>query len=67
MEGELFAADVESIEGICAVGSVFEEVFFALSKFLAAFVLAVIAFGALLAKKPCGYKTPATLIEKASL
>ena len=37
---EFLAADVECIERICAVGAVFEEVFFALGKFLAAFVLA---------------------------
>ena len=37
---ELLAADVERIEGICAVGAVFEEVFFRFCKFLAAFVLA---------------------------
>ena len=29
---ELFATDVEGIEGICAVGAVFEEVFFALGE-----------------------------------
>ena len=37
---KFFAADVESIESVCAVGAVFEEVFFTLGKFLAAFVLA---------------------------
>ena len=40
MLGEFLAADVESIERIGAVGAVFEEVFFALGKFFAAFVLA---------------------------
>ena len=37
---EFFAADVESIEGVGAVGAVFEEVFFRFGKFLAAFVFA---------------------------
>ena len=36
---KFLATDVERVEGICAVGAVFEEVFFALGKFLAAFVL----------------------------
>lgn len=36
---KFLAADVERIERVCAVGAVFEEVFFALGKFLAAFVL----------------------------
>ena len=40
MERKFLAADVESIESVCAVCAVFEEVFFALSKFLAAFVFA---------------------------
>ena len=40
MLGEFLTTDVESIECICAVGAVFEEVFFRLGKFLAAFVLA---------------------------
>ena len=40
MEREFFAADVESIESVGAVGAVFEEVFFRFGKFLAAFVLA---------------------------
>ena len=35
---KFFAADVESIESVCAVGAVFEEVFFTLGKFFAAFV-----------------------------
>ncbi len=35
------AADVEGIEGIRAVGAVFEQVFFALGKFLAGFVFAI--------------------------
>ena len=39
MEREFLATDVESIESICAVGAVFEEVFFRFSKFFAAFVL----------------------------
>ena len=37
---KLLAADVECIKRICAVGAVFEEVFFRLGKFLAAFVFA---------------------------
>ena len=40
MKWKFFATDVECIEGICSVGAVFEEVFFTLGKFLAAFVLA---------------------------
>ena len=40
MEREFLAADVESIESVGAVGAVFEEVFFTLGKFFAAFVLA---------------------------
>ena len=35
---ELLAADVESIESVGAVGSVFEQVFFALGKFFAGLV-----------------------------
>lgn len=35
---ELLAAGVESVEGIGAVGAVFEEVFFGLGKFLAGLV-----------------------------
>ncbi|MEE0909022.1 MAG: hypothetical protein U0L43_12675 [Muribaculaceae bacterium] len=61
---KFLAADVECIE---SVGAVFKELFFRFGKFFSAFILAVIAFGALLAKNPCGYKTPVTLIEKASL
>ena len=38
MEGELFAANVECIKRICAVGAVLEKVFFTLGKFFAAFV-----------------------------
>ena len=37
---ELLAADVESIEGICAVGAVFERVFFGLRLLLHRLVLA---------------------------
>ena len=37
---EFFASNIKSIKRICAVGAVFEEVFFTLGKFLAAFVLA---------------------------
>ena len=37
---EFFATDVESIERIGTVGSVFEQVFFALGKFSAGFVFA---------------------------
>ena len=40
MERKFLAADVESIESVCAVGAVFEEVFFRFGKFLTAFVLA---------------------------
>ena len=40
MLGELFAADVESVESIGAVGAVFEQVFLGLRKFLSGFVLA---------------------------
>lgn len=36
--GEFFAADVEGVEGIGAIGAVFEEVFFCLGEFFAAFV-----------------------------
>ena len=39
MVREFLTAYVERIERICAVGTVFEEVFFTLGKFLAAFVL----------------------------
>ena len=38
MLGKFLAADVESIESVCAVGAVFEQVFFRLGKFFAAFV-----------------------------
>ena len=34
MLGEFLAADVESIEGIGAIGAVFEQVFFGLGEFL---------------------------------
>ena len=40
MLGELFAADVEGVEGIGTVGSVFEKVFFGLRLLLDTFVLA---------------------------
>ena len=40
MERKFFCSDVERIESVGAVGAVFEEVFFRLGKFLAAFVLA---------------------------
>ena len=40
MERKLFRADVESIESVGAVGAVFEQVFFALGKFLSGFILA---------------------------
>lgn len=36
---EFFAADVEGIKSVGAVGAVFEQVFFRLGKFLAGFVL----------------------------
>ena len=39
MVGEFLAADVEGVESIGAVGAVFEEVFFCLGEFFAAFVL----------------------------
>lgn len=38
VEGEFFTADVESIEGVGAVGAMFEQVFLALGKFLTGFV-----------------------------
>ena len=37
---ELFAADIEGIEGICAVGAVLQKVFFGLWLLLHAFVFA---------------------------
>ncbi len=37
---EFFAADVEGIESVGAVGAVFEQVFFALGKFLAGLIFA---------------------------
>ena len=40
MERELFATDVESIEGIGSVSAVFEQVFFALGKFFTGLVFA---------------------------
>ena len=40
MLGEFLAADVESVEGIGAVGAVFEEVFFGLRLLLHGLVLA---------------------------
>ena len=40
MLGEFLAPDVESIEGIGAVGAVFEKVFLGLRKFFSGFVLA---------------------------
>ena len=40
VERELFAADVECIESVGAVGAVFEEVFFRFGKFFASFVFA---------------------------
>ena len=40
VEGELFAADVEGIEGVGAVGAVFEQVFFGLGEFFAGLILA---------------------------
>ena len=40
MLGELLATDVESIEGIGAVGAVFEQVLLGLGEFFTAFVLA---------------------------
>ena len=40
MLGELFAADIEHIEGIGAVGTVFEKVFFGLRLLLHRLVLA---------------------------
>ena len=38
MERKFFCSDVESIESVCAVGAVFEQIFFRFGKFLAAFV-----------------------------
>ena len=40
MEREFFATDVEGIEGICAVGAVFEQVFLALRELFAGLILA---------------------------
>ena len=40
MDGEFLATDVEGVEGIGAVGAVFEEVFFGLGEFFPGFVLA---------------------------
>ena len=40
MLGELFAADIEGVEGIGAVGTVFEKVFFGLGLLLHGLVLA---------------------------
>lgn len=40
MEREFLAADVEGVEGIGAVGAVFEQVFLGLGKFLAGLVFA---------------------------
>ena len=40
VEREFLASNVESIESIGAVGAVFEQVFFALGKFLARLILA---------------------------
>ena len=39
MDGEFLATDVEGVEGIGAVGAVFEEGFFRFGKYLSAFVL----------------------------
>ena len=38
--GEFFAADVEGIESVCAVGAVFEQVFFGLGELFAGLILA---------------------------
>ena len=40
MEWEFLAADVEGIEGVGAVGAVFEQIFFALGELFAGLVLA---------------------------
>lgn len=40
MEQEFLAGDVEGIEGIGAVGAVFEQVFFALGELFARLILA---------------------------
>ena len=40
MEREFLAADVEGIEGVGAVGAVFEQVFFGLGEFFAGLILA---------------------------
>ena len=40
MEREFFAADVEGIEGVGAVGAVFEQVFFRLGELFARLILA---------------------------
>ena len=43
MVWKFLGSDVEGIESVGAVGAVFEQVFFALGKFLAGLVFAVIA------------------------
>lgn len=40
MVGEFFAADIEGIESVGAVGAVFEQVFLGLGELFAGFVLA---------------------------
>ncbi len=37
---EFFSSDVEGVEGVCAVGAVFEEGFFRFGEFFAGFVFA---------------------------
>jgi hypothetical protein len=37
--GEFFTSDEQGIEGICAIGTVFEEIFFRLSQLLTSLVL----------------------------
>ena len=49
--GELGTADVESIESVCAVGAVLEQVFLGLGEFLPTLVLAEAVSAA---ADPCG-------------
>ena len=52
---EFLAAYIKSIKRICAVGAVFEEVFFALGKFFAAFVLCCDAYRHEAQGEECNY------------
>lgn len=50
---EFFAADVEGIEGVGAVGAVFEQVFFGLGELFAGLILAVIGLPLRLRRTRC--------------